>query len=211
MVFFDFDNTITLFDILDDIIKRYSINKDWIRLEKAWNEGRIGSRKCLEGQLKNVRVTKKELLQYLSTITIDPHFHKLFAMLGREGISPVILSDNFGFIIESILKYNGINGIKVYANTLKFDKDKVTPLFPYSNKKCLLCAHCKKKYLLKNGVKDKIIIYIGDGLSDICPAEFSHLVFAKGTLLKYLRKTKRLCMAFDNLEDIESYFRGLEK
>jgi len=211
VVFFDFDNTITFFDVLDDIIKRFSINKDWIGLEKAWRAGKVGSRVCLEGQLKNVRITKKNLLQYLSQIIVDPHFHKFFAMLKREGIKPVILSDNFGFIIESVLRYNGIKGIKVCANTLKFDRDRLIPSFPYSSRYCLRCAHCKKKYLLKKNVKDKIILYIGDGLSDICPAEYSHLVFAKGTLLKHLRKTRRLCMAFDNLEDIESYFRGLEK
>ncbi len=211
MVFFDFDNTITFFDVLDDIIKRFSINKDWIRFEKAWKKGKIGSKACLEGQLRSVRITKKDLSQYLTQIIVDPHFHKFFAILKREGIRPVILSDNFSFIIESILQNNGLKGIKVYANDLKFNKDRLIPSFPYTNRNCLRCAHCKKKNLFKKGIRDKIILYIGDGFSDICPAECSHLVFAKGNLLKYLRKTRRLCMAFNNLEDIENYFRGLEK
>jgi 2,3-diketo-5-methylthio-1-phosphopentane phosphatase len=201
----------TFFDVLDDIIKRFSINKNWVAFEKAWKNAKIGSKACLEGQLRSVSITKKELSQYLSQIIVDPHFHKFFAMLKRERIKPVILSDNFTFIIESILRNNGINGIKIYANELRFHKDRLIPLFPYTSKRCFRCAHCKKKNLLKKGVRDKIIIYIGDGLSDICPAECSDLVFAKGSLLKYLRKTRRLCLAFSNLEDIENYFRGLEK
>ena len=40
-VFFDFDHTITISDILDDIIRRFSINKNWMDLEKSWLEGQI--------------------------------------------------------------------------------------------------------------------------------------------------------------------------
>lgn len=211
MVFFDFDNTMTFFDVLDDIIKRFSINRNWIAFETAWKKGKIGSRACLEGQLQSVRITKKDLSQYLSQIIVDPHFHKFFAVLKREGIKPVILSDNFSFIIKSVLDNNGINGVSVYANELRFKKDRLIPSFPYRNRHCSRCAHCKKENLLKKGIRDKVIIYIGDGLSDVCPAECSDLVFAKGALLKQLRKTRRLSLAFNNLEDIDNYFRGLER
>jgi 2,3-diketo-5-methylthio-1-phosphopentane phosphatase len=209
-VFFDFDNTITPFDVLDALIKRFAINRDWIAFEQDWKTGRLGSRECLKGQLRCVRVAKKDLLKYLSRIKIDPHFHKFFAMLKREGLEPIILSDSFTFIIETILKNNGISGVKVYANNLSFSRKKIIPSFPYVNKRCLRCAHCKKKNLLRKGLRDKIIMYVGDGLSDICAAECAHIVFAKGKLLEHFRKTKRLCVAFKNIEDIYNYFRGLE-
>jgi 2,3-diketo-5-methylthio-1-phosphopentane phosphatase len=211
VVFFDFDNTITAFDLLDDIIERFSVGTEWIKLENAWRTGRISSRQCLEGQLRSIRVSKKDLLQYLSQIRIDPHFYRLFAMLKREGMKPVIVSDSFAFIIETILKNNGIKDIKVYANNLKFHNGRLMPSFPYRNKRCLLCANCKKKNLQRKDIRNKIIIYIGDGLSDICPAGHSDLVFAKGELLNHFRKTKRLCLAYNSLEDITNYFRGLEK
>jgi 2,3-diketo-5-methylthio-1-phosphopentane phosphatase len=211
MVFFDFDNTITPFDVLDDIIKRFSINKNWEKFERAWKRGLIGSRYCLEGQLRSVRVTKNDLLRYLARIRIDPHFHKLSAILEKEDIRSVILSDSFSFIIESILRNNKIKGVKVYANSLRFYRDRLIPSFPYRNRYCQRCAHCKKKNLLKKNISDKIIIYIGDGHSDVCPAECSDIVFAKGSLLKHFRKTKRLCVAYNKLEDISNYFRGLER
>ncbi|MEW6171254.1 MAG: hypothetical protein AB1472_06850 [Candidatus Omnitrophota bacterium] len=65
-VFIDFDNTITPFDILDDIVERFSINKNWVALEKKWKEGKIGSQECLEGQLSLVRISKNALLKYLA-------------------------------------------------------------------------------------------------------------------------------------------------
>lgn len=211
LVFFDFDNTITPFDVLDDIIEKFSVNKDWVSYEQAWKKGEIGSRVCLQKQMRSVRITRKELLRYLSNIKIDPHFRELFDMLGREGIKPVILSDNFASIVNFILVNNGIKGAKVYANALKFSKNRLIPSFPYINRHCLRCAHCKKKNLLKKEVQDKIIMYIGDGMSDVCPAQYAHIVFAKGNLLEYFRKKRQLCVAFNNLEDIYAYFRGLEK
>jgi 2,3-diketo-5-methylthio-1-phosphopentane phosphatase len=209
-VFFDFDNTITFFDVLDDIIQRFSINRDWVAFEKAWEKRKIGSRHCLQNQLKSVRLSRKDLLLYLSLIRIDPRFHKFIAILKKEGMQPVVVSDNFTFVIKFILQNNGIKGVKVYGNNLRFSKDRLIPSFPYGNRRCLICANCKRK-ILKRHVKNKVIVYIGDGLSDICPAEYSDLVFAKGTLLEHFRKAKRLCLAFNNLEDIYDYFRGLEK
>jgi 2,3-diketo-5-methylthio-1-phosphopentane phosphatase len=211
LVFLDFDNTITPFDVLDGIIERFSVDKKWIAYEQAWKKGKIGSRLCLEGQLRSVRVSRKELLRYLSKIKLDPQFADLYAILKREGMQPVILSDNFTFIVKFLLLRNGINGAPVYANTLKFCGDKLIPAFPYVNRRCRKCAHCKKKNLLKKDVRGKLIMYIGDGLSDVCPAENSDIVFAKGRLLDYFRKTRRLCLAFNTLEDIHNYLRGLEK
>ena len=210
MVFFDFDATITTFDVLDEIIKHFSANDDWKKHEKDWAKGKIGSRECLEKQIQSVRVTERDLARYLSLIRIDPHFHGLFTLLKREGVRPVILSDNFHPIIEAILRNNGVNGIKIYANALKFQKNRLIPSFPRMNKKCSRCGHCKKKTLQMKNVRDKVIIYVGDGLSDICPAECSDLVFAKGRLLNYFRDKKKLCVSFTDLEDVYNYFGRLE-
>ncbi len=210
MVFFDFDNTITLSDVTDDIIARFSINKDWIAAENAWKRGEIGSRICLTRQMASVRVTKKDLLDYLTLVRIDPHFSGFLSMLKREGIKPVILSDNFTLIIEAILKNNGIKGVKVCANGLTFHGDHLIPSFPHGDPHCVRCAHCKKKSLLKKDIRDKIIIYIGDGQSDVCPCSYADMVFAKDDLLNHFRKEGRLCLAFNNIEDIKNYFRGLE-
>lgn len=209
-IFFDFDNTITPFDVLDDIVKSFSIDDNWQEFERLWKEGRIGSRACLEGQLRSVRVSRSQLLDYLLRIKVDPSFHGLLRFLRQAGLRPVILSDNFAFVIRGILRNNGISGVKVYANNLRFDRDRLEPVFPHGDNSCRRCAHCKKKNLLRNKGKKKKIVYIGDGLSDICPAESSDIVFAKGSLLRHFRKKKRPCLPFKSLKEVLGYFRGLK-
>ena len=151
IVFFDFDNTITSLDVLDDVIERFSINRNWVQLEKDWSIGKIGSKECLEGQLRSIRVTPKALSEYLATIEVDPFFSKLLALLKKKGIEVVIVSDSFSFIITEILRHNGIKNVKVYANEIKFrGGDELIPSFPYWSKDCAKCAHCKRKHVLEN-------------------------------------------------------------
>jgi len=208
-VFFDFDNTITPFDVIDDIVERFSINEKWRKIEKDWKRGKIGSKECLKRQFAQVRVKKDAFIRYLSKIKIDKYFPRILAFLKQRKASACIVSDSSFFIINNILKNNGIKGVKVYSNKLKFDEDKLILEFPHFNKRCPKCANCKKSHLLKGGIDDKIIIYIGDGLSDICAAGCADIVFAKASLLKHFRKQKRDCFKFDTLAVVYNYLKEI--
>jgi len=207
-VFFDFDNTITTFDVLDDIIKRFARNKDWQAWERAWEAGRIGSGHCLKKQMELLAIGKKELLRYLSGIKVDPYFKKLLVRFKGQGVRPFILSDSFSFIIENILRNHNISGVKVYSNRLKFLRGRINFSFPHKNNVCLVCAHCKKKNLLRSANGGKVIIYIGDGMSDVCAARHADLVFAKGKLLQCFAMEKRSCIPIRNLKDVYDYFNN---
>ncbi|MDD5085180.1 MAG: MtnX-like HAD-IB family phosphatase [Candidatus Omnitrophica bacterium] len=205
-VFIDFDNTITAFDVLDDIIKRFSVNNEWVALENAWQEGKIGSRECLDGQIRLVKINKSALLRYLAGVKLDPGFKKLLNFFDKKGVRPIIVSDSFSTIIKEVLEQHKADGMKIYANRLQFTDDGLVPVFPYTNLKCpRRAAHCKARHLSE--AKGKTKVYIGDGLSDICAAEKSDIVFAKGSLLKYLRGKNIHCIPFKNLGDICNHFK----
>jgi len=208
-VFFDFDNTITHFDVLDNIVETFSVNKGWMKFESAWKRGEIGSKDCLTGQLKSVRIDKKGLSKHLSKIKVDPYFKKILALLKSHGVRPVIVSDSFSFFLEHILKNNGIKGIKIYSNRIGFSKDRLVPVFPYQHNTCKTCGNCKKRHLSKVSAKEKIIIYVGDGLSDLCPAKHSDIVFAKGSLKKYLSGVGKDFLPFETLKDVYNYIRRM--
>jgi len=209
MVFFDFDNTLTGVDVLDAVIERFSVNQDWVAYEEAWKAGRIGSRECLEAQLRSVRVSEKKLARYVREIPLDPFFPRLFQWLREKKIPSVILSDSFSFIIKTILRHHRIRHDAIFANELRFEKDRLVPSFPYASKDCSRCAHCKKIHLLAH--TDKTRIYVGDGLSDVCPALEADKVFAKGSLLTHLKSRGRSCTAFCDLEEVYKFFKGMEK
>lgn len=206
-VFFDFDNTITTVDVLDEVIRRYSINGDWIRYESLWKDGKIGSKECTEAQLKGIRVNKETLDRYLATVKLDVSFVKLLALLKRYNIHPVILSDSFTYFVHTILKNHNIRNLPVYANTIRFEGQRLIPSFPYRNSECKRCAHCKGAHLIKPSISDKATIHIGDGLSDVCAALAADIVFAKEKLVDYLKKEKKACLEFVHLKDVYDLFK----
>lgn len=207
-VFIDFDNTITVGDVLYDLIKRYSTSTDWMALEKDWQLGEITTKECLIGQLKRVKISKADLSQYLANVTIDPSFTKLMDLLRSQGVVPVIASDNFESIIAEILANNNIKGVPVFANRLKHDGDRLFLTFPHQNPDCPFCAHCKKTHFINDRTPEHPILYIGDGRSDICPAMEADIVFAKDTLLAHLKKNQKPCFEFSNLGDILENLKG---
>ena len=208
IVFFDFDNTITRFDVLDDILCRFSINKDWETLEERWKKGEIGSKECLAGQLAGVRVKKDRLENYLCTIGIDPYFKRLIELLKENSLELGILTDDVDYIVKRILAHHKISGFDVYSNKMRLKDERFLLMFPHTDKECTTCAHCKRNNMLANiDKKSSVVYYIGDGRSDICAAKFAHIVFAKGYLKEYFKRNDLECVPIDSLKDVYNYFQ----
>ena len=125
VIFFDFDNTIATCDVFDNMLLLFSRDDRWVELEKRWRSGRIGSKTCLEGQLRGMDLNKQSLDGYLPKIKLDPYFKELYSFLRHKKIKTVILSDNFDYILNRVLKTNGIKNPKVFANKLKFTRNRV--------------------------------------------------------------------------------------
>ncbi len=189
------------------MLPRFSQDDLWVKLEKDWQRGKIGSHTCLEGQVNGISITKQALDKYLFGIKLDPYFKKIVQSLSAYQVKVIVLSDNFDYILKRILGFNSIQNLKIYSNKLKFSKDRLVPYFPYRSKKCQVCAHCKTKNLLANVSPDSIIVYIGDGRSDICPSQYADLVFAKDDLLKYFQVKKLTCFSYESLKDVYTYFK----
>ena len=208
--YFDFDNTITSFDILDDIIQRFSVNEDWKQIEDDWIAGKIGSKECLERQFAQVSVSKAIFQDYLLSIRIDPAFLPILNLLRSEGIEPVVVSDSFQSIITTILVNNGVRDLQIFSNEMHWDGDRPVLSFPYFQSICSTCGNCKTSHLLRrNRPPGTRKIYVGDGKSDICPAGFCEILFAKGSLLKHYATTRPDCIAFENLNLVLSYLQNL--
>ncbi len=77
IVFFDFDNTITKGDVFDNMLLKFSEGDAWRDFEERWNNKEIGSRECLEGQIKMVSVTRRSLDAYLGRVRLDPYFKRI--------------------------------------------------------------------------------------------------------------------------------------
>lgn len=201
--YFDFDNTVTDFDVLDDIIQSFSIDEEWKMVEEQWEQGLIGSKECLERQLAQVRLTQGMLTDYVKDIRIDGAFHSILKLLKSHHIPTVIVSDSFNLIIGQILKNHDLADLPILANEMRLDGDVPVMAFPYFQSICSTCANCKTSHLFRRdrplGTKK---IYVGDGRSDICPSRFCEILFAKGTLYKHYAPLRPDCIEFKDLSSV---------
>lgn len=208
IVFFDFDNTITVSDVFDDVVERFSGDDGWKRLEEKWKRGEIGSGECLKGQVDGLRVSRKKLDEYLTTVKLDPYFRKLAELLELKKMRIVILSDNFDYILNGVLKAQGFDKVfEIYCNSIKLKGDRAIPSFPFSNNKCGKCGHCKKTNLRRIASAGDAAFYIGDGLSDRCASTEADTVFAKADLKSHLKKEGVWHIPFEDLKDVYEHFK----
>jgi 2,3-diketo-5-methylthio-1-phosphopentane phosphatase len=199
-LFFDFDNTLTEGDILDQVIERFSPDERWRDWENAWASGQLSARDCLRLQVENLRVTRDTLLGYLSWVRIDPVFAEIVAWAEARDVPVNIVSDSFLPLIHHILLTNGIDIVPVFANDLGFSGDRLIPSFPFYDPACPRSANAKARHLA--GYVDGTVVFAGDGHSDLDAALASDVVFAKSTLARELGARSVTFHPFETLEPV---------
>ncbi len=188
VLFFDFDNTLMQGDILDEVIEKYSPNEAWRDWEDAWAKGHLPARDCLRLQVENMRVSRERLFGDLTRVRIDPAFVPL---------------------IRHILRSNGIDGIPIFANDLRFlANDRLAASFPFYDPACDRSANAKARHLVP--YRANRIIFAGDGHSDLDAALAADVVFAKCALANELDARGVAFYPFDALEPVLAYLETVE-
>jgi 2,3-diketo-5-methylthio-1-phosphopentane phosphatase len=202
-IFCDFDGTITtkdvgeyMFEEFGDIEKAYEIFQRWVKKEidyaQVWTE--------LAEQIKDLKA--EELDAFLETIDIQYGFSEFIQFCKSNNFEFTILSDGMDYYIKKILNHNKFEDLNFFSNNFVFTSEGPKFSFPYTDEECKDCATCKRNILIDKSSDDDITIYIGDGLSDTCPAQYVDFIFAKKSLLKFCEKERISYYPFKNFKDV---------
>ena len=205
---FDFDNTLTEGDVLDEVIEKFSPNDDWRAWEREWAEGRMSARECLKLQVENLRVTREALFEHLSSVRVDPVFARILHWARARQVETIIVSDSFEPLIRHILANNAIEGVPVFANGLAFEGDRLKPSFPHFDPEFPRSANAKARHLAP--YRERTILFTGDGRSDLDAALASDIVFAKDTLARELSAVGRDYRLFTTLDPVLEFLESTE-
>lgn len=197
----DFDGTITEEDVSFLLLDAFA-DGDWRQILTEHREGRISIGSFNTRAFNMIKENKQTLDRFVrEKARLRPGFRKLLAYCRQQGFRFVIVSNGLDFYIKIILEAIGVDNIEVYAA-----------------RACLSPAGIKTQYIGPDGVEVQdgfkeayirhflkngcLVIYAGNGVSDILSARLAHHIFATGPLLAHYQEMNLSCTPFTDLNDI---------
>lgn len=189
-IFTDFDGTITLDDLGDKLFLDFGQFEPFhtellshkLNIRQYWE--------CLFQTLPD-NVDEHFIRNWAATHQIDAYFSEFAEFCKGNSLPLAVVSDGFDLYIDAVLSNIDQNHLKVYSNKAKKINGRWQLTYPLATESCrCLVASCKRNAMLKDVPTDAFIIYIGDGYSDFCAAQYADIVFAKKSLARYCFQQK---------------------
>jgi 2-hydroxy-3-keto-5-methylthiopentenyl-1-phosphate phosphatase len=203
-IFCDFDGTITLKDLGDEIFKVFGLFEPY---HTQLVNGEINIKQYWNLMVPTLGKTPESSIEKLAMNTdIDPYFEKFLNLCKDNNYDAYIVSDGFSSYIHPILKKLNADNLPVFCNYINFSNTP-TPYFSGASESCTcLCASCKRNVVLNHSKDEDILVFIGDGYSDFCAAEHCDIIFAKKNLAAYCTKNRIPFYNFKTFFDIIKIF-----
>lgn len=206
-VFVDFDGTITKEDVGNLFFREFGgeICTSYVADYKAEI---ISAKNLFVKEVGAIRqFDEKKAAEFLRRQVVDESFKAFVEFCRSHGVEFHIVSDGLDYYIERMLSANGIKEVSVFANHLEVAPDeaggsRLQISFPHDDAECTRCACCKRNILLTNCGDDDIIVFVGEGYSDRCPAQYADIVFAKDELQKFCQERNISYYLYDSFEDV---------
>ena len=207
-VFCDFDGTVAKKDVGRELFLHFGGPRT-AEIGMQYVDGTITARECLLSDAALVSgVGAQELAGFVDQFEVDESFPKFREFCSQAHIPLTILSDGLDFYVERILKRNGLGDCSFYANHVEFPivdgVSRFNVSFPYTDSECLFCGNCKRNHMLTLSSDEDTIVYIGDGISDRCPARYADVVFAKKDLIRYCQQSNTSYFEYNNFGDVQN-------
>ena len=205
----DFDGTI-IRNNLSVLTREHFAPEAWRTIETDYLEGRITVEESNKRQFALIKEPKERLQEFVRChIDVRRGFSEFAAGCETKGNQLVIVSSGLDFYIEVVLSELGMSDIELYCGKTEFNEKGI--IVSYADQKGNTIKHgFKISYLNWLKRRDKSIVYIGDGLSDLEAARNANYVFATGHLAMLLKEEHVSWSSFDDFIDIRSKLTLLE-
>jgi len=214
-IFIDFDGTISRLDVGDALFETFGGARS-VEAVEAYRAGRLSAVECFRQECDACGEIEPEALKtFLDRQEIDPSFVPFVEFCRARSLDHYILSDGMDYYIRYILGRYGVGDVPLHSNTLSLvpaegsNRVRFVPSFPNTDETCDRCASCKRNHMLSLAADEEIIVYIGEGYSDRCPARYADIVFAKDDLLVYCQKENIPYYAYASFAEIQSRLSDL--
>jgi len=205
----DFDETVIQENMGVMLLERFG-EKGWERFFPAYLSGSISLRECITSEYSRLRASRQQVQAFArDNGSFRPGFRELVSFCQNGNIPLVIVSGGLSVYVETFLAHHGLGHLPVFSEKAVFRDGGVSLAGGDANGHCLQGNSCKCLRLESYRSLGHKVLYIGDGSSDLCPAEKADLVFARGKLLEHCRAKGLDHQAFEDFYSIISGITAL--
>jgi 2-hydroxy-3-keto-5-methylthiopentenyl-1-phosphate phosphatase len=182
-VLVDFDGTISLADVGDELLSRLVDDQELVRdMDQLYVEYRKGSRELIAWDMEVLPHDRDLLLREVDRLGVDETLVSLVDAAAGVGAAFEIVSDGLGFHIERMLAPLGLDRLPVATNASVLGEGGAGVTFPYGHSACFVCGTCKRERIRVHQAARHAVVFVGDGPSDRYAAHHADVIFAKSSL-----------------------------
>ena len=199
----DFDGTITQRDTLHVVMDAFGPRGLWESIEPRMRSGEITVEQAMQEEFGSVHATIDEVREVvLAAAPLRAGFPALMAWAADQGHELVIMSAGFRSLIDIVFGVATVEGLEIVSNDARFSRDGCEIIWSLPGGPCERCGRSCKRHALAERRRGRPAVYIGDGISDRCPALDADIVFARDGLAEFLDEQGRTYQSFDDFFDI---------
>ncbi len=209
VLFCDFDGTLTPADIGTALLRHYSSAAPLLEGQLLRREISVLEYYRRACAALSPECTPERIATFARRIGLRSDVHQLVDFCHREGIELAIISDGLDAYIMPLLEDAGLAHLPVACNRMRWQCGQPQVDFPWAFESCQQncpspypCAACKRAVLLSWAPPGATLLYVGDGLSDFCPAFYADFVFARGELAAWCRQQGLAFFPYESLSDV---------
>ncbi len=171
VVVLDFDGTITLKDIGDEVCEQFADPSlgSWREIDAALVRGELSLPRAQERMWALTRAERADAVAFARQVGQPrPGLAALLDAVDRRGGEIWLASGGFDFYIDALLGELRPRFARTYMNRAQFSDGKIAVSFPHGDLACGRCAVCKGKVCQLASTVAERVVFAGDGASDRC-------------------------------------------
>ena len=184
----DFDETAAQENIAHLVLDRFG-DGQWRALQQQFQDGTIRAKDYFEWPFTNINASREEMRSHVRAMGHLRHgFVELAHYCRDRAIELAIVTHGLDFYVEALLEQAGLEWLTTYAVQAHFTDDGIQYEYRHTREGCEEYGNCKCSIVDYYKANGNQVFYIGDGISDLCPARRANLVFARSRLLEECQK-----------------------
>jgi 2-hydroxy-3-keto-5-methylthiopentenyl-1-phosphate phosphatase len=183
----DFDGTITERDTLHLIVETFGTRGLWQAIEPRLRAGEVTLEQAMQEEFATVCATPAQVQELvLREAGLRAGFTELVSWSRDRGHRLIVFSSGFRSVIAAVLDRWGLGDLEVVSHEARFSPQGCVLEWSDRGAPCGVCGRRCKRHDLRARHRGEVVVYIGDGLSDVCVAQTADLVFARAHLARDL-------------------------